>query len=108
MEISLAPPILELYKTGKTSDKALKKLIKKYSWIPTELVATIDLLLSIERTSILYSGFRRLAYEQLKGDMRGFSSVRLRHSEPIRMIFREYDEGIRIEVIEINRHYGDH
>lgn len=48
-----------------------------------------------------------LHYEKLKYDKSGLSSVRIGYSTQYRLIFEEFDGGIRIKIIEINEHYGD-
>lgn len=48
-----------------------------------------------------------LHYEKLKYDKSGLSSVRIGYNTKYRLIFEEFDGGIRIKLIEINEHYGD-
>lgn len=51
--------------------------------------------------------YTSLHYERLKYDKSGLCSVRIGHSTKYRLIFEEFDGGIRIKLIEINEHYGD-
>ena len=49
-----------------------------------------------------------LHYEQLKYDYSGSSSVRLLKSYVHRLIFLEHEDGIELELIEIDdTHYGN-
>lgn len=52
------------------------------------------------------SNFGTLHYEKLKHNV-GLSSVRVGYSSKYRLLFEEFDGGIRIKLIEINKHYGD-
>ena len=51
--------------------------------------------------------YASLHYEKLKYDKTGLSSVRIGYNTKYRLIFEEFDGGIRIKLIEINEHYGD-
>ena len=51
--------------------------------------------------------YASLHYEKLKHDKSGLSSVRIGYNTKYRLIFEEFDGGIRIMLIEINEHYGD-
>ncbi len=51
--------------------------------------------------------YASLHYEKLKYDKTGQSSVRIGYNTKYRLIFEEFDRGIRIKLIEINEHYGD-
>ena len=94
----------ELYDTGKS---------KKY--------------IEVSRNKVLKAGFSRavmamqkagsaedlkkisfLHYEQLKYEYSGYSSVRLSNSYVHRLIFLEHEDGIELELIEIDdTHYGN-
>ena len=50
---------------------------------------------------------RKLHYEKLQYNLSGLSSVRIGYTSKYRLIFEEFDGGIRIKLIEINEHYGD-
>lgn len=66
----------------------------------------MDLLRIAHNTSELVF-FKSLHYEKLKYDRSGQSSVRIGYNTKYRLIFEEFDDGIRIKLIEINKHYGD-
>lgn len=52
--------------------------------------------------------FSYLHYEKLRYEMSGFSSVRLSNSSVHRLIFKEYDDRITLQLIEIDdTHYGN-
>ncbi|MDE6444363.1 MAG: hypothetical protein K2K64_08105 [Muribaculaceae bacterium] len=51
--------------------------------------------------------YKALNYEHLKYDLSGLSSVRLGFKTKFRLIFKETDKGIKINIIEISEHYGD-
>ena len=51
--------------------------------------------------------YTKLHYEKLKYDKSGLSSVRIGYNTKYRLIFEEFDGGIRVKLIEINEHYGD-
>ena len=52
--------------------------------------------------------FSFLHYEKLKHQLSGLSSVRLSNRYVHRLIFREIDDGVEIELIEIDdTHYGN-
>lgn len=51
--------------------------------------------------------YKALNYEPLKYDKNGMSSVRLGFTSKFRLLFEEFDKGIRISIIEISEHYGD-
>ena len=48
-----------------------------------------------------------LHYEKLKYNFSGLSSVRIGYKTKYRLIFKEFENGIIIKLIEINEHYGD-
>ena len=52
--------------------------------------------------------FSYLHYEQLRHEYAGYSSVRLSNSYVHRLIFKEINGGIQIELLEIDEtHYGN-
>lgn len=64
-------------------------------------------MMSVERTSDLYA-FSYLHYEKLKHQYSGKSSVRIANGHIERLIFRELEDGIIVELIEIDEsHYGN-
>lgn len=99
------------------TDDDLKKLIEygksnKYKKISKDksfcsaLVSVYNRLVSVENTKELKQ-FSSLHYEKLKFDRSGQSSVRIQNGRVERLIFEEFDEGIRIVLLELNEsHYG--
>ena len=64
------------------------------------------ILRTVTNTSEL-SWHKKLNYEPLKYGLSGYSSVRIGFTSKYRLIFEEFEGGIRIKLIEINEHYGD-
>ncbi len=88
-----------------SNDKRYRKLKSNASFL-RDLDKVMGLLRSAHNTSEL-AFFKILHYEQLKYERIGQSSVRIGHKTKYRLIFEEFDGGIRIKLIEINEHYGD-
>lgn len=96
--------IVELYTTGKTSDKRYKKLPKGAI---KGFVKAYNILEREDRIEGLYK-YHSLNYEKLKGKMKGFESVRC--DKRYRLIFKSYPKEkeiiiTEIELIEITDHY---
>ena len=99
------------------ADNDLKELIEygknnKYKKISKDknfclaLVSVYNLLVTVENTNELRQ-FSFLHYEKLKFDRSGQSSVRIQNGRVERLIFEEFDEGIKIVLLELNEvHYG--
>ena len=66
----------------------------------------ITLMRGVNNVKELFK-FKKLNYEVLTGDLSGYSSVRIGYTSKYRLIFEEFDNGIRIKLLEINEHYGD-
>ena len=95
--------LLELYQNGKTKNKNYKKYSRDREFT-TSYKEIIDLFYSLENTSQL-SSFSYLHYEKLRH--RPESSVRIINSRVERLLFTEEEEGITVELIEIDdKHYG--
>lgn len=90
---------------GRSEDKRFKTLQRSKTFI-RDLNKVIFILRNAVNVSELHQ-HGKLNYEVLKGDRRGQSSVRIGYKSPYRLIFTEHDEGIRIILIEISKHYGD-
>lgn len=76
-----------------------------------ELRNNLIKVISIVRSSDSYETlkiFKSLNCESLKGDKQGLYSIRLGFKEKYRLIFRVEEGGIRILLLEISEHYGDH
>lgn len=94
----------EIYLYGTTSDKRYRKLCRSKSFVSAfqRVIRTME---SVENTSQL-SGFSYLHYEKLKYRLQ--SSVRIKNDMVERLLFTETEDGLEIELIEINRdHYGN-
>lgn len=90
---------------GKSEDKEYRKLQCKKTFMK-DLDKVISILRMVPNTMGL-SSYRSLHYERLKYDLSGLSSVRIGFKSPYRLLFTEFDDGIRISLIEISSHYGD-
>lgn len=64
-------------------------------------------LLTLSENCSMLSSIRSLNYEHLKYEYAGKSSVRIGYKSKFRLIFTEFENGIRINVLEISEHYGD-
>lgn len=97
----------ELYETGKTKDRKFKQIVKKKKLIAGYQRA-VSIMYSVESTSVLRL-FSFLHYEKLKfQDNAPKSSLRLVNGMVERLIFTETEDGIEVELIEINEtHYGN-
>ena len=94
-----------LIECGKSTDKRYKKL-KSNGTFRKDLDMVMSLLNAASSTKEL-AFFAKLHYESLKYEFSGYSSVRIGFTTKYRLIFQEFDGGIRINLIEISEHYGD-
>ena len=97
--------IEELIIYHNSNDKRYRKL-KSNAQFLKDLDSVMAILRAATNTAELVY-HRRLHYEPLRYDLSGLSSVRIGYSSKYRLIFQEFDGGIRIKLIEINEHYGD-
>ena len=97
--------IEEVITHHKSDDKRYRKL-KGNATFWRDLDKVMSIIRGATNTSEL-AYFSSLHYEQLKYDLSGLSSVRIGFNTKYRLIFEEFDGGIRIKLIEINEHYGD-
>lgn len=96
--------LAELYETGKTKDRKYKQLCKNKKLIDGYIRA-VAIMFDVQSTANLKI-YSFLHYEQLKKDPR--SSVRLVNGLVERLLFTETDDGIEVELIEIDStHYGN-
>ncbi|WP_282747845.1 hypothetical protein [Paraprevotella xylaniphila] len=91
--------------TGKSNDKRYKKL-KSNAVFMRDLRMVINLMRPVDNVKELHM-FKKLNYEPLHYDYEGYSSVRIGFTSKYRLIFEEFENGIRICLIEISEHYGD-
>ena len=104
MEIKFKDAALsELYEKGKTNDKKYKHICKKDGY-----VRAVGTMYNVDNTEALKS-FSFLHYEKLKYQKdEPKSSVRLVNGMVERLIFTETEDGIEVELIEIDStHYGN-
>lgn len=97
--------IESLVKYHKSDDKRYRKLKSNTKFL-NDLDKVMSLLRVVGNTSQL-AYFGQLYYEKLKYELSGKSSVRIGYNTKYRLIFEEFDCGIRISLIEINEHYDD-
>lgn len=86
--------LVELYETGKTSNK-------KYRFQPNVIngyLKCVKALINASNMEDLYT-FRSLNYEKLKGDKKGLSSLRI--NDQYRLEFREIPNMNNQSIIEI-------
>lgn len=96
--------IEELITTGKS--KRYKKISRSRDLLDG-LLAAHRIMESVADASQL-SAFSHLHYEKLRYQYSGKSSVRIAHGHVERLIFRELEDGIVVELIEIDdTHYGN-
>ena len=91
--------------TGQSNDKRYKKLASNAPF-KKDLSKVILILRSVSNTKELVR-YGQLHYEALKYELAGKYSIRIGYNSKYRLIFEEFDNGIRINLIEINEHYGD-
>lgn len=94
-----------LIETGRSNDKRYKKLKSNTTFL-RDLNTAMNIIRTVSNVSEL-NLFKKLNYEPLHYDYEGYSSVRIGYTSKYRLIFEEFDNGIRICLIEINEHYGD-
>lgn len=105
MEITFKDPALaEIDMTGTTKSSRYKKFCRN-----KELVAGYQRAVAIMRRELStasLSSYSFLHYEKLK--YRNESSVRIMNGAVERLIFTENENGIEVELIEIDsKHYGN-
>ncbi len=97
----------ELYETGKTKDRKYKQICKNKKLIEGYIRA-VGIMYDVDSTDDL-KPFSFLHYEKLKYQRdESKSSVRLVNGMVERLMFVETDDGIEVELIEIDStHYGN-
>lgn len=96
--------LAELYEDGKTKDKKYKQFCKNKKLIDG-YIRVVTTMRSVKTTAELhYISF--LHYEKLKH--KNMSSVRISNGMIERLLFTETEDGIEVELLEINNtHYGN-
>ncbi len=96
----------DLYEDGKTEDRKYKKISRNVRLIEGYQRA-VSIMYDIESTEEL-KYFSFLHYEKLKYQKEPKSSVRLVNGMVERLLFTETDNGIEVELLEIDStHYGN-
>ncbi|WP_296125041.1 hypothetical protein [uncultured Bacteroides sp.] len=96
----------DLYESGKTNDSKYKKLCKNKKLVQGYQRA-VSIMYDVETTEEL-KPFSFLHYEKLKYLKEPLSSVRLVNGMVERLLFTETEDGIEVELLEIdNTHYGN-
>lgn len=94
----------ELYQTGNNKKGKYKKIAKDRHFVE-KLINLLNLMAVTKLPSDLPG---RYEYEKLKYGYSGFSSVRIVHNRVERLIFEEFDGGIRVTIIQLeDSHYGN-
>ena len=107
MKVNFKDDALEdLYKNGKTNDSKYKRLSKNKKLVAGYQRA-VSLMYDVDSTEEL-KPFSFLHYEKLKYQKEPLSSVRLVNGMVERLLFTETEDGIEVELIEIDStHYGN-
>lgn len=93
----------ELYETGKTKNSKYKRLCKDKKLV-NGYIRAVSIMLRTDTTHELRE-YSFLHYEKLTHDPR--SSVRIVNGRIERLLFTESEDGVKIELIEIDStHYG--
>ena len=97
----------ELYETGKTKDRKYKQICKNKKLIDG-YIKVVSIMYDVDSTEDL-KPFSFLHYEKLKYQKdEPKCSVRLVNGMVERLIFTETEDGIEVELIEIDStHYGN-
>lgn len=82
------------------------KKLKSITALSREIKKIVSILRRVENVSSL-KNYGALNYERLKYNFSGKSSIRLGYNSKYRLIFEEFDNDIKVNVIEISEHYGD-
>lgn len=96
----------ELYVSGKTRDRKYKRMCRNRKLVEGYQRA-VSVMYDVESTEEL-KPFSFLHYEKLKYRQEPLSSVRIANGMVERLIFAETEDGIEVELIEIDStHYGN-
>ena len=96
----------DLYENGKTEDRKYKKICRNIRLIEGYQRA-VSIMYDVESTDEL-KYFSFLHYEKLKYQKEAKSSIRIVNGMLERLLFTETDDGIEVELIEIDStHYGN-
>lgn len=96
----------ELYENGRTEDRKYKKLCRNKKLV-SGYQRIISIMYNVDSTEDL-KPFSFLHYEKLKYKKEPMSSVRLVNGMVERLLFIETEDGIEVELLEIDStHYGN-
>lgn len=96
----------DLYEHGKTDDRKYKKLCRNKKLVEGYQRA-VSIMYDVDSTEEL-KPFSFLHYEKLRYQQEPMSSVRIVNGMVERLLFTETEDGIEVELIEIdNTHYGN-
>ncbi len=105
MNVIIEDKDLELLFDHQTSKK-YKKLSKDVKFL--ERLGFVRNILEEEENVSGLSRYSFMRYEKLKGNLSGYSSIRIMSNRIERLIFTEHEGGITIKLIELNQnHYGN-
>ncbi len=94
----------EIFYTMKTSSRKYKKFCKSKVLVDGYIRAVKDMYIVDKASELRYHSY--LHYEKLAHDSR--SSVRIVNGMVERLLFTETDDGLEVELIEIDdTHYGN-
>lgn len=104
MDVFMPEELLQLYTTGRSRKY---KDIERNRALLSGFVRAVQIMMLVESVTEL-KNYSYLHYEQLRHHYSGYSSVRLSNRSVHRLIFKELNQGIVVELIEIdNTHYGN-
>ena len=103
MKIKMNYELLELYSTGRSKRY---KDVARNPVLYGGFVRAVDAMFSVQSIDELRN-ISVLHYERLGYNLSGYSSVRLSNSYVHRLLFTESEDGLKVELIQIdNTHYG--
>ena len=104
MRVLMNRDLLDLYESGRS--KEYKDVARNRELM--EGFRRAVRMMTLVTTVAELGAFSYLHYEQLKYQWSGFSSVRLSNRHVHRLIFKETDNGLQVELIDIDdTHYGN-
>lgn len=108
MKVNFSDSDLEEFcTTGKSKKSAYKKYVRDGAFMRA-LARALSAFVYAPNTAFLRDNYSFLHYERLTDNMSGRSSVRIMNGRVERLIFTESEEGIEIEILELNTtHYGN-
>lgn len=96
----------ELYESGKTKDRKYR-IVCKNKKLVAGFQRAVSIMYDVDSTEDL-KPFSFLHYEKLRYQREPLSSVRLVNGMIERLLFTETEDGIKVELLEIDStHYGN-